>query len=179
MVNRCGEYCHRRRSTSPDVPLGTLEDEYGRTARKSGATNIGPSLSPTAVCGVHLAAATDERFTCDTRTGRLLWQTKMSTSCTGPMTYVGKDGRQYVVIAAGDPGSTRRRSANEALLSTSLVAFALPRRLATNRSTSSRLCLPAIRRCPAKSAPIQPAPPRCGLVDLRRYAWWRNAARRH
>lgn len=112
-----------------NVPLGTLEDEYGENGKKSGATNIGPSL----VTGggvVFIGAATDERFHAyDTRSGRLLWQTKMSTSSNaGPMTYIGKDGRQYVVIAAGGPGNARRRSTNENFaFHQTLVAFALPR----------------------------------------------------
>jgi glucose dehydrogenase len=110
------------------VPLGTLEDEYGENGKKSGATNIGPSL----VTGggvVFIGAATDERFHAyDTKTGALLWQTRMSASSNaGPMTYVGKDGRQYVVIASGGPGNARRRSANENFaFHQTLVAFALP-----------------------------------------------------
>jgi hypothetical protein len=44
------------------------------------------------------------------------------------MTYIGKDGRQYVVIAAGGPGNARRRSVNENFVfHQTLVAFALPR----------------------------------------------------
>ncbi len=111
------------------VPLGTLEDEYGESGKQSGATNIGPSLV-TRGGVVFIGAATDERFHAyNTRTGQLLWQTKMSTSSNaGPMTYVGKDGRQYVVIAAGGPGNARRRSANENFaFHQTLVAFALPR----------------------------------------------------
>jgi quinoprotein glucose dehydrogenase len=111
------------------VPLGTLEDEYGENGKQSGATNIGPSLV-TQGGVVFIGAATDERFHAyDTRTGKLLWQTKMSTSSNaGPMTYIGKDGRQYVVIAAGGPGNARRRSTNENFaFHQTLVAFALPR----------------------------------------------------
>ena len=112
-----------------NVPLGTLEDEYGERGKQSGATNIGPSLV-TRGGVVFIGAATDERFHAyDTKSGKLLWQTKMSTSSNaGPMTYVGKDGRQYVVIAAGGPGNARRRSANENFaFHQTLVAFALPR----------------------------------------------------
>jgi len=44
------------------------------------------------------------------------------------MTYIGKDGRQYVVVAAGGPGNARRPSQRENLLyRQTLVAFALPR----------------------------------------------------
>jgi len=62
-------------------------------------------------------------------TGKLLWQTKMTTSSNaGPTTYIGKDGRQYVVIAAGGPGNARRRSANDNFVfHQTLVAFALPK----------------------------------------------------
>jgi len=54
---------------------------------------------------------------------------KMPASANaGPMTYLGKDGRQYVVVAAGGPGNARRPSQRENLLyRQTLVAFALPR----------------------------------------------------
>ena len=93
------------------VPLGALDVEYGEKAKEIGATNIGPSLV-TRGGVVFIGAATDDRLHAyDTATGKLLWQTKMATSSNaGPMTYIGKDGRQYVVIAAGGPGNARRRS---------------------------------------------------------------------
>ena len=110
------------------VPLSSLEDEYGENGTQSGAT-IGPSLV-TRGGVVFIGAATDERFHAyDTGTGKLLWQARMSTSSNaGPMTCVGKEGRQYVVIAAGGPGNARRRSANENFaFHQTLVAFALPK----------------------------------------------------
>jgi quinoprotein glucose dehydrogenase len=111
------------------VPLGTLEDDYGPQVRDFGATNIGPSLVTRGGL-VFIGAATDGRFHAyDSRDGRLLWQTKMSASANaGPMTYMGKDGRQYVVIAAGGPGNARRPSERENFVyHQTLVAFALPR----------------------------------------------------
>jgi glucose dehydrogenase len=110
------------------VPLGSLEDEYGAGARDMGANSIGPTLVTHG--GIVFAPASDDRFHAyDTRTGKLLWQIKMSASANaGPMTYMGKDGRQYVVIAAGGPGNARRPSPRESLLyHQTLVAFALPR----------------------------------------------------
>jgi quinoprotein glucose dehydrogenase len=110
------------------VPLGSLEDVYGDRAKDMGATSIGPTLATRG--GIVFAAATDDRLHAyDTRTGKLLWQMKMAASANaGPMTYVGKDGRQYVVIAAGGPGNARRPSPREAgLFHQTLVAFALPR----------------------------------------------------
>ncbi len=110
------------------VPLGSLEDEVGEGARDMGATSIGPTLVTHG--GVVFAAASDDRLHAyDTRTGKLLWQTRMSASANaGPMTYRGKDGRQYLVIAAGGPGNARRPSPRESFLyHQTLVAFALPR----------------------------------------------------
>jgi quinoprotein glucose dehydrogenase len=112
-----------------NVPLGALDVEYGEGAKEIGATNIGPSLV-TRGGVVFIGAASDDRFHAyDTATGRLLWQTKMSASSNaGPMTYIGKDGRQYVVIAAGGPGNARRRSATDNFVfHQTLVAFALPK----------------------------------------------------
>lgn len=110
------------------VPLGSMEDEYGPGAKDMGATAIGPTLATRG--GIVFASASDDRFHAhDSRTGKLLWQIKMASSAdAGPMTYIGKDGRQYVVIAAGGPGNARQRSAQESFLyHQTLVAFALPR----------------------------------------------------
>ncbi len=56
----------------------------------------------------------------DEATGNVVWRGKLPTSARAtPMTFMGSDGRQYVVIAAGGhdvPGIT---------LSDALVAFAL------------------------------------------------------
>ena len=110
------------------APLGSVEDEYGAGAKDMGATSIGPTLVTRG--GIVFAAASDGRFHAyDSRRGKLLWQTTMSASANaGPMTYMGRDGRQYVVIAAGGPGNARRPSPRESFLyHQTLVAFALPR----------------------------------------------------
>ncbi|HEX4636761.1 MAG TPA: PQQ-binding-like beta-propeller repeat protein [Rhizomicrobium sp.] len=110
------------------VPLGSLEDEVGEGAKDMGAASIGPTLVTRG--GIVFANATDGRFHAyDLRRGRLLWEMKMPASANaGPMTYLGKDGRQYVVVAAGGPGNARRPSQRENLLyRQTLVAFALPR----------------------------------------------------
>ena len=110
------------------VPLGSLEEEYGPGAKDMGATSIGPTLVTRG--GLVFAHASDDRFLAyDSGRGKLLWETKMPASANaGPMTYIGKDGRQYVVIAAGGPGNSRRPSPRENFLyHQTLVAFALPR----------------------------------------------------
>ena len=51
-----------------------------------------------------------------------------ASSDAGPMTYMGKDGRQYVVIAAGGPGNSRQSSPREnSVYRQVLIAFALPK----------------------------------------------------
>lgn len=110
------------------VPLGSLEDEYGEGAKDMGATSIGPTLVTHG--GIVFAAASDDRFHAyDTNTGKLLWQIRMPASANaGPMTYIGKDSRQYVVVAVGGPGNARRPSPRENLLyHQTLIGFALPR----------------------------------------------------
>ena len=110
------------------VPLGTLEDEYGQAGKASGATNIGPSLATRSGL-LFIGATSDERFRAfDAKTGRMLWETKMSASgVAGPMTYMGRDGRQYVVIAAGGPGTAAYRTNPQWGYRQLLVAFAIPR----------------------------------------------------
>ena len=110
------------------VPLGSVEEEYGDGAKDMGATTIGPTLVTRG--GIVFAGASDDRFHAyDSRRGKLLWEIRMpASSNAGPMTYIGKDGRQYVVVAAGGPGNSRRPSQRENnLYHQTLIAFALPR----------------------------------------------------
>jgi quinoprotein glucose dehydrogenase len=110
------------------VPLGSLEEQFGPQVRAMGTSSIGPPLATRG--GLVFAHSTDDRLHAyDIRNGRLLWQAKMSASSNaGAMTYMGKDGRQYVVIPAGGPGNARRPSPrNNVLYHQTLVAFALPR----------------------------------------------------
>jgi len=56
----------------------------------------------------------------DSTTGELLWQTELSAGAQAtPSTFMGKDGKQYVVIAAGGHGSLGTKSGD------SVVAFRL------------------------------------------------------
>ena len=110
------------------VPLGTLEDDYGEAGVDVGATNIGPSIATRSGL-LFIGATADQRFRAfDQRTGELLWQTKMSAAgVAGPMTYLGRDGRQYVVIAAGGPGTAAYRTNPQWGYRQLLIAFALPK----------------------------------------------------
>lgn len=103
------------------VPLGITE-ELGAKGLKTGTSNIGGSVA-TATGLVFIGATNDRHFRAfDSRTGRVLWDTTLEASgAATPMTYMGSDGKQYVVIAAG--GGT---SVGQKLMSDTLVAYRLP-----------------------------------------------------
>jgi quinoprotein glucose dehydrogenase len=71
---------------------------------------------------VFLGATTDQAFRAlDARTGRTLWERTLPAGGNAtPLTYLGRDGRQYVVIAAGGHGGLRSRNGD------TIAAFALP-----------------------------------------------------
>ena len=71
---------------------------------------------------IFVGATNDNYFRAfDTRTGKQVWETELEASGHSiPMTFMGKDGRQYVVIAAG--GGSFIQSPR----GTKIVAFALP-----------------------------------------------------
>ena len=97
------------------VPLGTFRGE------KTGTPNIGGSIA-TAGGLVFIGATNDSHFRAfDSRTGKELWSTEIDGSGHAtPVTYQGRDGRQYVVIAAGGGGYFGSKPAD------ALVAFRLP-----------------------------------------------------
>jgi quinoprotein glucose dehydrogenase len=69
-------------------------------------TGGGGSAGPIATAGglVFIGATPDNRFRAiDSKTGKELWVTKLAkTANANPMTYRGKNGKQYVAIVAGD-----------------------------------------------------------------------------
>ena len=106
------------------VPLGINEElaELGEVGLKSGIRNIGGSIA-TASGLVFIGATVDRRFRAfDAKTGKELWVTELPANGNAtPITYMGKDGAQYVVIAAGGGGPAARNMA----VSDSVVAFKL------------------------------------------------------
>jgi quinoprotein glucose dehydrogenase len=115
----------RTRSILWSVPLGTSEglEKIGIRvpADIQGAINLGGPIT-TAGGLVFIGAALDRYFRAfDLRSGRELWKTALPAGGKAtPMTYMGADGRQYVVIAAGGDGKAWGWSDE-------IVAFALPR----------------------------------------------------
>ncbi|MGP8244043.1 MAG: pyrroloquinoline quinone-dependent dehydrogenase [Bryobacteraceae bacterium] len=102
--------------------LGRIEALEAIGVRNTGSPNMGGSIA-TAGGLVFIGATNDSRFRAfDARTGKLLWETKLEASGhTSPITYMGRDGRQYVALMAEGGGGYLAGG-----LSNSLVAFALP-----------------------------------------------------
>ena len=81
------------------IPLGTSDELEAKGMHNTGAFGQGGSIA-TAGGLVFIAGTVDKRFRAfESKTGKLLWETKLdSQGQTNPMTYRGRDGRQYVVI---------------------------------------------------------------------------------
>lgn len=114
----------RTRDVLWSVPLGTSEglEKIGIKVPPDipGAINLGGPIT-TAGGLVFIGATLDRYFRAfDVRNGRELWKTALPAGGKAtPMTYLGADGRQYVVIAAGGDGKAWGWSDE-------VVAFALP-----------------------------------------------------
>jgi quinoprotein glucose dehydrogenase len=110
-----------------ETPLGSmasLVDSAGQAAtdlEELGSPNLG---GPIATAGglVFIAATLDRHLRAfDIETGRELWRVPLPAGGKAtPMTYRGRDGRQYVVIAAGGDGEAFGKGDE-------VLAFALPR----------------------------------------------------
>jgi quinoprotein glucose dehydrogenase len=103
------------------VPLGVFDDLKARGFDKTGTPNIGGTIV-TASGLVFIGGTIDGRFRAfDAGSGTLLWETTLDASAHAtPMTFMGRNGRQYVVIAAGGDGLLGSRPGSM------IEAFAIP-----------------------------------------------------
>jgi glucose dehydrogenase len=103
------------------VPLGVFADLKARGFDNTGTPNIGGTIV-TASGLVFVGATIDNRFRAfHAQTGALLWETTMEASAHAtPMTFMGRNGRQYVVIAASGGGLLQSPPGQR------IIAFALP-----------------------------------------------------
>ncbi len=103
------------------VPLGITES-LPADKQLTGRPNIGGAIV-TASGLVFIGASDDSRFRAfDAATGKMLWVTKLDAAAHAtPATYLGKDGRQYVVVT-----STGGSFLDSPLASDTITAFALP-----------------------------------------------------
>ena len=140
-INRDGDVAWR-------VPLGSYDELEAQGVFGTGAANMGGSIA-TAGGLVFIGATTDSKFRAfDSRTGRELWVTRLdATADTVPITYQGRDGKQYVAIAAGGTNRFRMLAGTADEAADSLTAFTLgtspapetPRRTLAARSRTTDL----------------------------------------
>jgi quinoprotein glucose dehydrogenase len=100
-----------------EVPLG-VTDSLPEGKQNTGATNTAGVIA-TAGGLIFVGSTADSRFRAfDSRTGKELWVTKLDHTATAiPMTYLGKNGKQYIAIVAAAAG----RGDNQGL-----VVYSLP-----------------------------------------------------
>jgi quinoprotein glucose dehydrogenase len=109
------------------VPLGNYDEVEAQGLKNAGAANMGGSIA-TAGGLVFIAATTDSKFRAfDSRNGNELWITRLdATGDAVPMTYQARNGKQYVVIAAGGTNRFRMLANSADEVADSLIAFSLP-----------------------------------------------------
>ena len=127
------------------VPLGSYDEVEAQGLKNAGAANMGGSIA-TAGGLVFIAATTDSKFRAfDSRTGKELWMTRLdATGDAVPMTYRGRNGKQYVVIAAAGTNRFRMIANTADETADSLIAFALP----DGPAPRPVLALPQLTRAP-------------------------------
>ncbi|NTH49301.1 membrane-bound PQQ-dependent dehydrogenase, glucose/quinate/shikimate family [Agrobacterium rhizogenes] len=108
-------------------PVGTTRDmgPFGLRAPiglPTGTFSMGGSIATRS--GLVIMAATTDQYirAFDGKTGKTLWEFHLPAGGNAtPLTYLGKDGRQYLVIAAGGHGGIQSRNGDK------IIAFALPK----------------------------------------------------
>jgi glucose dehydrogenase len=102
--------------------LGRIDALEAIGVQGTGSLNLGGSMATSGGL-VFIGATNDSRFRAyASRTGKLLWETTLEASGhSSPITYMGRDARQYVAIMAAGGGGFLGGG-----LSNTLVAFALP-----------------------------------------------------
>jgi quinoprotein glucose dehydrogenase len=135
------------------APLGTIPELERQGVRNTGAPNLGGSIA-TAGGLVFIAATNDSRFRAfESRTGRLLWEQPIDANGhTIPITYLGRNGKQYVALMAGGGGGYFGGTPSDAV-----VAFALGKEPAPAVPLVSQGAQAPTRGMPAASLPEGPA----------------------
>ncbi len=107
--------------------LGTIPALEALGVKNTGAPSLGGSIA-TAGGLVFIAATNDSRFRAfESRTGKLLWDHPIDANGhTIPITYLGKDGRQYVALMAGNGGGYFGGTPSDSLMAFALAAPGTP-----------------------------------------------------
>ena len=104
------------------VPLGSFPEAEKQGLKDAGTPNMGGAIA-TAGGLVFIGATLDSKFRAfDAKTGKVLWEANVDAPAHSiPSTYLGGDGRQYVVLPAGGGGFLQGPTGD------SFIAFALPK----------------------------------------------------
>ena len=103
------------------VPLGRIAELEAKGIHNTGSMNLGGSIASAGGL-VFIAATNDALFRAfESRTGKLLWEHRIDgNGHTIPITYLGSNGKQYVVVMAGGGGGYFGGTPSD-----SVMAFAL------------------------------------------------------
>jgi quinoprotein glucose dehydrogenase len=125
------------------TPLGITPSLEEKGVRNTGALNLGGSIA-TAGGLVFIAATNDSRLRAfESKSGKLLWDQPIDANGhTIPITYLGKDGKQYIAIMAGGGGGYFGGTPSD-----SLIAFALG-------DAPAPVPLPTAAKTETRSAPV-------------------------
>ncbi|MEO8657531.1 MAG: pyrroloquinoline quinone-dependent dehydrogenase [Bryobacteraceae bacterium] len=138
------------------APLGRIPELEAQGVTGTGSMNLGGSIA-TAGGIVFIAATNDALFRAfESKSGKLLWEHPIAANGhTSPITYLGKDKKQYVVITAGGGGGFFGGTPSDTVMAFALADTATP--------------LPAITTLPlpktpttivAQAASLPPSPER-------------------
>jgi glucose dehydrogenase len=138
------------------VPFGIYPELVAKGIPPTGTPNLGGPIA-TASGLVFIGATKDARFRAyDAKTGKELWYSQLEAAAGAtPMTFMGRNGVQYVVIAAGGPGDTDRGGTET--YPQKLVAFALEDRVTPTAASAAPVTAP--RANTPASAPPRPQAP--------------------
>ena len=113
------------------VPLGEYEELTKRGIPKTGTPNQG-GIVATASGLVFIGATMDQKFRAfDAKTGKELWSATLPNDMIAtPLSYMGKNGVQYVAGAVGGAGTGMpfKHPAIDTPPNNQLIAFALPKK---------------------------------------------------
>lgn len=135
------------------VPLGNYDELAPQGMKNTGAPNVGGAIA-TAGGLVFIGATNDSRLRAfSSKTGEELWSTKLdATGNATPITFLGRDGQQYVVIAAGGPAHLRNVADSSGGNSDSVIAYSLSGHAADPLPTTSKAG-------PGRAAPVNASLP--------------------
>jgi quinoprotein glucose dehydrogenase len=109
------------------APLGEYKELTAKGVPVTGTANAG-GIAVTAGGLLFIGATADKMFRAfDSKTGKVLWETELTNnSINTPMTYQGKNGKQYVAAVVSSGLGEFNKPSRPPLGTNKIVVFALP-----------------------------------------------------